>query len=83
MDLVFTITGVLGLFGALISLSVMIDIVLGAEKIKSDLSEYKSSTENNLTPSDCAPRTYRLTGGLTPGKGMTYVPSDELIDVIR
>jgi len=82
MNMVFTIVGFICLFGAFISLSAFFDIVRGSSKIKALLLEFKDLDGGRLRPLGSSPRTGRITGGLTPGKGMTYVPSDDLVDSI-
>ena len=83
MEILLSLGVAISLFAVFLAVMVMLDIIMGADKIKSDLSEFKKVGEKQLSPCSNMPRTGRLTGGLTPGKGMTYVPSDELIDAIR
>ena len=82
MNIVFTLLGFFCLLGAFIALSVLKDVFVGASKIRSQLLEFKDAENKRLRPTVSSPRTGRLTGGLTPGKGMTYVPSDDLVDSI-
>ena len=82
MELLFTVAGIACMLGAALSFLAMFDVFRGREKIRASLLEFKDSNENDLRASPHTARTGRLTGGFTPGKGMIYVPSDELIDSI-
>ena len=82
MSIIFSLIGFFCFFVAFAAFLAFFDVVRGRDKIKANLLEFKDRENNRLRPVVGSPRTGRITGGLTPGKGMTYVPSDDLVDSI-
>jgi hypothetical protein len=74
---------VIAVFGAVSMATVVLNIWQGADIARSELAEFRVNKKGQLAPMDHGARTGRLTGGITPKRGMTYVPSDELVDSIH